>query len=91
MTVATHLQHDLADEVQPALFVLVVLVGVPLTEGDRGKGKVAAAAGNRVELEFQRLETLFELAHDVLAGNFRGLGFVQTQFHVLFEGRLFAL
>ena len=91
VTVAANLQHHLADHVEPPLFAFVVLGGIPLTERNRRKGKVAAAAGNRVELEFKRLEALLEFADDVFAGHFHGLGFIKPQLHVLLDGRLFAL
>ena len=91
MTVATHLQHDLADHVKPALFTLVVFGGIPLPERDGRKGKVAAAARHRIELQFERLEALLELTNDVFARHFLGLSFVKAQFHVLFNRRFFAL
>ena len=91
VTFAAHFEHDAGDGREPLTLFGRIGVDLPLTERDRREGEVAAAAGNRVELQFERLEALFELAHDVVVRGLLRQFFRQAQSAVLRERRGFAL
>ena len=79
MAVSAHTQHDGIDQAQEALVILGQR-DIPLTERNRGESKVAAAARHRVQLQFERLEALLQLAKQNLIGVLTGNVFIQTQF-----------
>ena len=69
VAVAADLEHDAADRHEPLALLLGEELGIPLTESDRREGEIAAAARHGVELQFEGLEALLELAHDVARGD----------------------
>ena len=86
-----HAQHRARDGREPFALGGRVVFGLPLTEGDRREGEVAARAGNGVELEFERLEALFEFAHGFPHGEFAGDVVGDAHLTEFLKGRRFAL
>ena len=80
---AADLEHHHVDLREPLALEGGVVLEVPLAEGDRREGEVAARARDGVELQFQRLEALLELADDVLVGLVGGALFREAELDVL--------